>query len=55
MDTTSRIYEYLLHGYDPTSLITLSNIISYILVFLFIILSTCNREWFYNDNRDVPI
>ena len=55
MDTTSRIYEYLLHGYDPTILTTLSNIISYILVFLFIILSTRNREWFYNDSRDATI
>ena len=55
MDTTSRIYEYLLHGYDPTSLTTLSNITIYILVFLFIILSTCNRKWFYNDSRDAAI
>ena len=55
MDTVANIYEYFLHGYDPTSFITLANITSYILVFLLIILSTCNREWFYNDNRDAVI
>lgn len=55
MDTVANTYEYLLHGYDPTSFITLANITSYILVFLLIILSTCNREWFYDDNRDVAI
>ena len=55
MDTVANTYEYLLYGYDPTSFITLANITSYILVFLLIILSTCNREWFYNDNRDAVI
>lgn len=55
MDTVANTYEYFLHGYDPTSFITLANITSYILVFLLIILSTCNREWFYDDNRDVAI
>lgn len=55
MDTVVNIYEYLLHGYNPTSFITLANITSYILVFLLIIFSTCNREWFYNDNRDATI
>lgn len=55
MDTVANTYEYLLHGYDPTSFITLANITSYILVFLLIILSTCNREWFYDDNCDATL
>lgn len=51
MDATSRIYEYLLHGYDPTVLVTLSAIVVNILSILFIILITCNKKWFYNESR----
>lgn len=55
MDATSRIYEYLLHGYDPTALVTLSAIVVNILSILFIILITCNKKWFYNESRDLSL